>query len=304
MRYLGAALVATALIVGAVIALRPAATAKRSDESIIDSIMQDALRAWHVPGAALAVVRDDRVIYLKGFGARELGKPEPVTPDTVFPLASCTKAFTTAAMAMLVDEGKMHWDDPVRNHVPYFHLSDPTADAAVTLRDLVSHRTGVGANDLLWYRAPWGREETIRRVGKVPLKFPFRSTFQYQTTMFTTAGQAVELTSGLKWAEFVRRRIVEPLGMTHVSFTTTAALQSPDHASPHRRDAQGKVQIIPWYDRTAQVHRPINVGRDLATGFASARRRHLRIETLGVRRQPRRDAPAANHHSTKGEAGT
>src|SRR5207249_476645 len=115
---------------------------------------------------------------------------------TVFPLASCTKAFTTTAMAMLVDEGKMHWDDAVRSHVAYFHLSDPAADAAVTLRDLVSHRTGVGANDLLWYRAPWSREETIRRVGKVPLKFSFRSTFQYQTTMFTTAGQAVESTSG------------------------------------------------------------------------------------------------------------
>src|SRR5262249_41686013 len=124
---------------------------------------------------------------------------------------------------------------------------DPLADAAVTLRDLVSHRTGVGANDLLWYHSPWGREETIRRVGKVPLKYPFRSAFQYQTTMFTTAGQAVELTAGRPWDEFVRQRISEPLGMKHAGSTTAAALASPDHASPHRRDPQGQVHVIARY---------------------------------------------------------
>src|SRR5438445_8384821 len=145
-RYLGSAVVAVALVVIAVLALRPAASETRTDEATIDGILREALRFWDVPGAALAVVRDDRVFYLKGFGVRELGKPEPVTPDTVFPLASCTKAFTTTALAMLADEGKLTWDDPVGKHVPYFHLSDPAADALVTLRDLVSHRTGVGAN--------------------------------------------------------------------------------------------------------------------------------------------------------------
>ncbi len=256
-----------ALIVGAVVALRPRTQPPRSDEAAIDAIMRQALRTWSVPGAALAVVRDDRVIFVKGFGVRELGRTKAVTPDTVFPLASCTKAFTTTAMAMLVDEGKMQWDDPVRKHVPYFHLSDPGADAAVTLRDLVSHRTGVGANDLLWYGALFSREETIRRIGKVPLKFPFRSAFQYQTTMFTTAGQAVALTSGTKWEEFVRARILEPLGMKNCSFTTTAALKADDHASPHRKDMRGTIQVIPWY----KIEQPEPAGslnasiRDLAS---------------------------------------
>src|SRR2546421_11726724 len=123
-RYLGSGLVFVALVVIAVVALRPAASETSNPAATIDAIMREALRAWAVHGAALAVVRDDRVIYLKGFGVRELGKPEPVTPDTVFPLASCTKAFTTTAIALLADEGKLAWDDPVRKHVPYFHLSD------------------------------------------------------------------------------------------------------------------------------------------------------------------------------------
>src|SRR6266568_5758545 len=170
--------------------------AQSVDAEAIDTIIENALKFWHVPGVAVGIVRNNEVIYLKGHGVKELGKKEPVTPDTIFPLASCTKAFTTTAMAMLVDEDKMKWDDPVRKHVEFFHLSDPSADALVTLRDLVSHHTGVGPHELLWYRAPWSQEETIRRIGKVKLDYPFRSGFRYQTTMFTTAGWAVGLASG------------------------------------------------------------------------------------------------------------
>jgi CubicO group peptidase (beta-lactamase class C family) len=187
------------------------------------------------------------VIYLKGHGVKELDKKDPVTPDTVFPLASCTKAFTTTAMAMLVDEGKVRWDDPVRKHVEFFHLSDPSADALVNLRDLVSHRTGVGTHELLWYRSPWSQEEIIRKIGKVKLEYPFRSGFRYQTTMFTTAGWAVGHASGTSWADFVQKRILDPLEMKNTTLTTTEALKSSDHASPHRRDGDGQVVLIPWY---------------------------------------------------------
>src|SRR6202022_2094198 len=106
---------------------------------------QGAPKGGEGPGAAVAIVHDDELVYLKGFGVRELGGHDAVTPDTVFPISSCTKAFTTTAMAMLVDEGKMDWDDPVRKHVDYFHLKDPLADANVTLRDLVTHRTGLSS---------------------------------------------------------------------------------------------------------------------------------------------------------------
>jgi CubicO group peptidase (beta-lactamase class C family) len=225
-------------------------TADAPDAAAIDHLCEAAVKNWRVPGLTVGIVRNDEVVYLKGFGVKRLGSPEPVTPDTLFALASCTKAFTTAAMATLVDEGKLAWDDPVRKHVDYFHLSDPLADANVTLRDLVTHRTGLGSNDLLWYRAPWERREIIRRIGLVKPKYSFRSTFQYQSTMFSVAGCAVESASGVKWEEFVQRRILVPLGMTGTNFTTRAAQSAADHATPHRHNAQGKIETIPWYPMT------------------------------------------------------
>jgi CubicO group peptidase (beta-lactamase class C family) len=216
----------------------------------IDSIMQDALKAWKVPGAALAVVYRGRVVCVKGYGVKQQGKKEAVTGNTLFPLASCTKAFTTTAMAMLVDEGKMAWDDPVRKHVPYFKLADPLADANVTLRDLVCHRTGLAGHDLLWYRSKWKQDEIIRRIGRVKLSHSFRSAFEYQSIMVMAAGQAVACAARQPWDEFVRKRIFEPLAMKRACFTTTVALKDPDHASAHRKDKTGKVNVIPWYAMT------------------------------------------------------
>ncbi len=217
------------------------------DRAAVDDLIRAALKAWQVPGAAVAIVRDDEVVYLQGHGVRQLGVDRPVTPDTLFPLASCTKGFTTTAMAILVDEGRMHWDDRVRQHLPWFHLSDPHVDADVRLRDLVTHRTGVGAHDLLWYHAPWPQEEIIRRVGRLPLDKPFRTTFQYQSTMFTAAGHAVAAASGTSWADFVRKRILDPLGMKHAVLTGSAAEKSDDRAFPHRKNRAGTVDVIPFY---------------------------------------------------------
>jgi CubicO group peptidase (beta-lactamase class C family) len=236
------------------------------DAHAIDTIMKESLQAWHVPGAAVAIVRNDEVVYLKGFGVKQLGGDEAVTPDTLFPLASCTKAFTTTALAMLVDEGKLDWDDPVRKHVEFFHLSDPLADANVTLRDLVTHRTGLSGHDLLWYRSPWERDDIIRRVGRVPLKHSFRSTFQYQTIMFMVAGCAVESASKMKWEDFVQKRIFDPLGMNGAKFTSTAAEAAPDYASPHRKNRGGEPEVIPRYplsrpDPAGSIHAS---ARDLA----------------------------------------
>lgn len=225
----------------------PAAAAQGIDPADVDQIVQEALLAWQVPGVAVAIVRNDEVVYLKGLGVKDIGTRAPVTADTLFPIGSCTKAFTTTAMAMLVDEGKMSWDDPVRKHLDFFHLADPLADANVTLRDLVTHRTGLASNDLLWYRAPWSPEEVVRRIGLVKPVHSFRSKFQYQTTMFTAAGLAVGRASGRPWADFIQKRILDPLGMTGATLTTTAALEASDHASPHRLDRRGVLEVIPWY---------------------------------------------------------
>lgn len=227
--------------------LAPPLAAQPPTPDALDEVLRDALDAWNVPGVAVAVVHNDKVVYLKGFGVRKLGGKEPVTPDTVFPIASCTKTFTTLAMAMLVDEGKLAWDDPVRKHLDYFRLGDPLADAQVTLRDLVCHRTGLASRDELWYRAPWSLEERIRKAGKLPLDRSFRSAFQYQTTLFGAAGVAAGRAGGGTWEELVRRRVVEPLGMKSVTFTTGPALKAADHAAGHRKRRGGRVEPIDWY---------------------------------------------------------
>lgn len=235
--------IACALLQFAVVLYIPTrARAEPPDRRAINDLIERALKQWHVPGVAVAIVREDEVIYLKGHGLRSVVPKEKVTPDTLFPIASCTKSFTTTAMALLVDEGKMSWDDRPRKYVPYFRLSDPLADGEVTLRDLVTHRTGLRGHDMLWYRSPYSQEDIIRRVGRLPLDKPFRTAFQYQSTMFTAAGFAVAAASGMSWADFVRKRLLEPLDMKKVYFTTKEIADIADKASPHRLDGKGRAE--------------------------------------------------------------
>jgi CubicO group peptidase (beta-lactamase class C family) len=231
-----------------ILASTPALTAaERWDERAVEDVVREALKAWHVPGVAVAIVRQDAVVYLRGHGLRAVDGKDPVTPDTLFPIASCTKSFTTSALALLADAGKLDWDDSVRKHLPYFRLADPLANDNVVLRDLVCHRTGLRAHDFLWYDAPWPAEETVRRAGRLPLDRPFRSAFQYQSTMFVAAGLAVAAAGGLPWDAFVQKRLLDPLGMTATRLTTSAAEKSADRARPHRLRPGGKVEAIPEY---------------------------------------------------------
>jgi len=223
-----------------------AATANDNTQtSPIDKLVRDAVAAWDVPGAAVVVVTRDRVVARNGYGRRELGRDQPVTEDTIFPLASCSKAFTSTLLAMLADDGKVGWDDPVRKHWPDFHLADPLADAQVTLRDLLTHRTGVAGHDFLWYRSPFSPAELVRRVGKLPLERSFRSAFQYQSVMYTAAGLAAGRAGGLTWQDLVKGRVFGPLGMTTARTTTPES--SDNLAVPHRLDRDGRLRVIPWY---------------------------------------------------------
>ncbi|MEP6540517.1 MAG: serine hydrolase [Bryobacteraceae bacterium] len=222
-----------------------AAVAQTIDAAAIDAAVGQAMKAWQVPGAAVAIVKGDRVVHMKGYGVRQMGNPVPVTPDTLFAIASTTKAFTSTAMAMLVDSGKMQWDDPVRKYLPYFHLADPLADASVTMRDIVSHRTGLSRNDILWIGSPWSREEVIRMIGFVPLTKPFRSAYQYQNILFTAAGESVAAASGGTWEAFIQHRIFDPLGMKGANFRTVDAQSSADHSAVHQM-VKGKLQTGTW----------------------------------------------------------
>lgn len=216
------------------------------EQSHIAEIVNGALAAWEIPGVAVAVVRDDAVISCAGYGVKDLRTGEPPTADTLFAIASITKSFTTCALAMLVDEGRLDWDDPVRKHLEWFRLSDPLADANVTVRDLVTHRTGLSRHDMLWYRSPWSREEIVRKCGLVALTKPFRSCYQYNNNMFVAAGLVLEAITGRSWEDFIQERLFTPLGMRAANCTSTLAVQAPDHATPHAKRRDEPLSPIPW----------------------------------------------------------
>ena len=156
----------------------------------IDEYATKAGQDWRVPGFAVAIVKDDKVVLAKGYGVRELGKSEAVDKDTLFAIASNSKAFTSAALATLVDEGKLKWDDPVTKYIPWFQLYDPWVSREMTVRDLLSHRSGLATfgGDLLWYESSYSRNEVIRRIRFLKPTTSFRSRYGYQNIMFLTAG--------------------------------------------------------------------------------------------------------------------
>lgn len=240
----------TRIVLLAAALLSPAGPLRAADPPAadVDRVMAEARAAWEVPGAAVVVVRGDRVAVLKGYGRKIVGTLDPVTADTVFPLASCTKAFTATLLAILVDDGKLGWDDPVRDHLPGFKLADPHADAMVTLRDLLAHRTGVGGNDLLWYRSPLRIDDVLTRVEKLPLSYPFRGGFEYSSLMYMAAGRAAAHRAGKPWEVIVKERITDPLGMTGVRFTSRGIPPTADRATGHERTKAGAVRVMPAYD--------------------------------------------------------
>lgn len=220
--------------------------AQSLDRAKLDGLVAEAMRAWKVPGTAVAVVQNDQVVVLKAYGVKRIGSPEAVTTKTRFAIGSTTKAFTSCAVAMLVDEGKMQWDDPVRKYVAFFRLDDPMANELVVIRDLMCHRSGLSRHDELWTQTGWDSEEIIRHIGFVPLDRPFRTAYQYQNIMFLTAGYALAQAAGATWQDTIQKRIFDPLGMTNSDTSVRAAEASGDHASPHGPAKDGGVQPIAW----------------------------------------------------------
>ncbi len=218
----------------ALLLLSPALFGQSIDNAAVDRLARDTMTRWKVPAMTVAIVQNDRVVYLKGFNA---------TPDTLFQIGSTTKAFTTTAMAMLVDEKKLSWDDPVRKYVEYFHLSDPCADSLVTLRDIVSHRTGLSRHDELWDYTSMSREDVIRHVASVKLTKPFRSAYQYNNIMLMTAGEAVAAAAKMPWSDFVKTRIFAPLGMSHTAISESDWTHS-EHATGYWYDAPHNAVLV------------------------------------------------------------
>jgi CubicO group peptidase (beta-lactamase class C family) len=211
----------------------------------VDAILKQARIEFEAPGVACAIVKDDRVIYLEGSGFRQDTGNDPVTPDTLFGIASCSKAFTATAIAMLVAEGKMSWDDPVRRHLPAYRMSDPLADRDVTIRDLLCHRTGVIRHDILWVVQPWGRDELIRRSALIKPDRPFRSGYGYNNFQYLAAGEAAGKVAGMSWEQLVEKRILDPLGMNSANFSTNDMVKAQDYAHPHRKINNRIEEVLP-----------------------------------------------------------
>ena len=201
------------------------------------------VEAWEVPGLAVAVVKDGELVFARGFGQRQLGGQDPVTVETLFAIGSTTKAMTAAALGMLVDEGKLNWDDRVTEHLPDFELADPYATREVRVRDLLTHRAGLGNADYLWYEQETTPEEILHRIRYAEPAYSLRAGFIYQNIMYAAAGQVVAEVSGVPWADFVQTRIFGPLGMKGAVPTMAARDRGPDVAAPHYR-IDGTVEVI------------------------------------------------------------
>jgi CubicO group peptidase (beta-lactamase class C family) len=219
-------------------------------DRVVDKVVERARQEFDVPGIAVAIVKDGNVVLAKGYGVRKQGEAAPVTAQSLFRIASNTKAFTTAALAMLVDEHKLRWDDPVIQHMPAFQLYDAYVTREMTIRDLLTHRSGLGlgAGDLMFFPSgDLSREEIVKRLRFIKPATSFRSAYAYDNLLYIVAGQLIPAVTGKSWDSFVRDRIFTPLGMTH-TFTDVAALtKGKDVATPHNA-LSGKLEALPQED--------------------------------------------------------
>jgi CubicO group peptidase (beta-lactamase class C family) len=216
----------------------------------LDAYVSSSMKTFNVPGIAVAIVKDRKILLAKGYGVRKLGDPTPVDEFTMFGIGSNTKAFTSAALATLVDEGKLSWDDLVYQRLPGFVMYDPYVSHEMTIRDLLTHRSGMGLGEgdlLFWPHTRYSRAEVIYRLRFMKPKSSFRSHYAYDNLLYMTAGQIIPAVTGTTWDDYVRQHIFAPLGLNHSNLSTTAYRSGDDYAFPHSR-VDGKLQVIPFED--------------------------------------------------------
>lgn len=212
----------------------------------LDAFVPQVLRTFQVPGVSVAIVKDGAVLLTKGYGVRKLGEPTPVDAQTLFGIASNTKAFTATALALLVEAGQIEWDAPVINYLPGFQFADPYITRELTVRDLLVHRSGLGlgAGDLLWWpSSDYSRKEIVRQLRYVPLATSFRTTYAYDNVLYIAAGEVIEAVTGQRWEEFIQTRIFAPVGMT-LSQAEPAGILTADNAAATHAEIDGQLQLV------------------------------------------------------------
>src|ERR1044071_240608 len=233
------------LLIVSLIALAPVRAQNGTPASLngFDGFVEQVMKDWHVPGIAVAIVKDGRVVYAKGYGFRDVKKGLKVTPDTLFAIGSCSKSFTATSLAILNGEGKFYWDKPLRDYMPDFRLYDAYATNQMRPRDLVTHQSGLPRHDLVWYGSPLSRNELYERLRYLEQNKPLHAKYQYNNLMFMTAGVLIERLSGNSWEDFVRRRILDPIGMKNTNFSVKDAQKTADFSLPYG-ETNGEVKEI------------------------------------------------------------
>jgi CubicO group peptidase (beta-lactamase class C family) len=224
------------------------ASAQIAPPADLDAWVARSMQTFEVPGLSLAIVKDGKVVLAKGYGVRRLGDPTPVDEHTMFGIGSNTKAFTTAALAGLVDAGKLSWDDPVYQRLPGFVMYDPYVSHEMTIRDLLTHRSGMGLGEgdlLLWPRSTYTRDEIIYKLRFMKPASSFRSHYAYDNLLYVAAGQIVPAVTGVSWDDYIRQHIFAPLGMAHSNISSADFKPGDDYAFPHER-VDDKLRVIPF----------------------------------------------------------
>ena len=217
--------------------------------SELEKYIQNAIDSFQVPGLAVGIIKDEKIVFAKGFGVKSTLINTPVDTEALFGVASLTKAFTAAAIGILVDEGKLEWSDRVIDYLPWFRLHDHYITNEVKIADLLSHRVGLATfdGDLLWYGTYYSRKEIVKRIRELPIKNSFRDKYGYQNIMFIVAGEVIEEVSGLTWEEFVQTRLFDPIGMINSTLTNSEFDESYNIAFPH---LESEVQDFINYDNS------------------------------------------------------
>src|SRR5438046_2264483 len=247
-----------ALFVFALVALGVGARAQEADVAKklqgFDAYMEQTLKDWNTPGVGVGIVVQDKLVFAKGYGYRDYEKKLRFTTKTMQPIASNSKLFTAVAAGMLVDEGNLAWDKPIRDSVPEIQFYNDQLNSNVTLRDMLSHRTGVTRHDLIWFRSPFTKKELFEKLKYLEPQEPMRETFLYNNLMYAAAGNIIELKSGKTWEQFVREKIFTPLDMKTTGFTISDMTQQADHGVPYREKRDSfELYKIPYYEDTEGV---------------------------------------------------
>lgn len=223
------------------------ASTAQTPEQKIERYVQQAIKDWNIPGCAIAIVKDGETVMSKGFGVADVRTGAPVTEHTLFAIASNTKAYTTAALATLVDDGRLDWDDKVVDHLPYFKMYDDYVTQQMTIADLVCHRSGLAtfSGDLLWYGTDYSREEVIKKASQLEPVMPFRTGYGYQNIMYMAAGEVIEEVTGMAWDDYVSEQFLRPLGMKETYSSVRQLKEAKDISAPHN-DVKGENVAIDW----------------------------------------------------------